>query len=71
MKIVRTIWLLAIGIAFWPIITLVGIIWFVWCIWAAKQLSETVMYGVKMWCQAIRAGIEMNKDFVKNGLFGT
>lgn len=68
MKIIRTIWLLAITIVFLPMLILIAAGWFIWCIRCAKQLSMTVTDGVKWWWKYLKAGIRMNKDFIINGL---
>ena len=68
MKIMRTIWLAAIAIAFWPLLILFEAGWLIWCIRCAKGLSKTITDGVKWWWRYTKAGIEMNKDFVNNGL---
>lgn len=70
MKIIRTIWLLAITYAFWPLLILFAVGWLIWCIRCAKQLSETIAYGISIWWRWIKAGVQMNIEFINNGLFG-
>lgn len=70
MKFIRTAWLVFASIAFAPILLLFEVIWLGVCIYASKLLSQTVKDGVKAWWRVIKAGIEMNKDFVNNGIFG-
>ena len=70
MKVIRTIWLVAIAIAFWQTILVLAGVWLIWCILCTKRTEATIVDGVKMWWEWIKAGIRMNIDFVKNGING-
>lgn len=70
MKIIRTIWLLAIAIAFWQAILVLAVGWLIWCILCTKRTDATILDGVKWWWEWIKAGMRMNIDFVKNGING-
>ena len=70
MKIIRTIWIVAIAIAFWPLIVFLEAAWFIWCIRCAKLMEKTITDAAKWWWDYLKAGIRMNKDFIVNGLNG-
>ena len=68
MKTLRILWLVVASVIFFPIITLFAVCWLVVCIRSAKLLGVSVMEGIKVWCNYIKAGVCMNIDFVRNGL---
>ena len=67
MKVMRLMWLIVSGVLLLPLIVLVGIVWLGYCIRSARYLEMSIKEGVKVWLQYIKAGLEMNKDFVNNG----
>lgn len=67
-KALRILWLVFASIAFFPILLLVEVYCLYRCIRAAKYLDNTVKDGVKSFVEWMKAGIQMNIDFVNNGL---
>ena len=68
MKTLRILWLVVASVIFFPIITLFAVCWLVVCVRSAKLLGVSIKEGIKVWCNYIKAGVEMNIDFVRNGL---
>lgn len=67
-KLLRVLWLVFAFVAFLPLIALVEIYWLVICIKAAHIANEKAKEGLVLWYEYLKAGINMNKDFVINGL---
>lgn len=68
MKTLRFLFEVFLAIILFPVIVIVEVVAFIWCIRAAHSLDKTTMYGVKLWFAYLKQGLMMNKDFVENGL---
>lgn len=68
MKFLRFMLEVLLTVVLCPIIVLVLIVWLGFCIRAAILLEQSIIEGFKVWVKYIKAGLEMNKDFVLNGL---
>lgn len=68
MKTLRILWLVVASVIFFPIIALFAMVWLVVCLRSAKLLGMPSREGIKAWCNYIKAGVDMNIDFVRNGL---
>lgn len=68
MKTLRLIFLVLTGIIFSPLIMIVGLLWLIWCIRAALITKQTVRDGLRAWWYYIKMGLDMNKDYIENGL---
>ncbi len=68
MKTLRILWLVVASVIFFPIITLFAVCWLVVCVRSAKLLGAPVKEGIKVWWNYLKAGVDMNIDFVRNGL---
>ena len=64
MKTLRTIHLIAVGVIFAPLLMLIAIGWFI-TLWV---LFHSFKKAIHIWVKYIERGIEMNRDFVENGL---
>lgn len=64
MKFLRTLFLIATGILLLPIILLVEVMCFVWFMIIFREPKK----AVRLWIVYIKKGLEMNKDFIVNGL---
>ena len=67
-KLLRILWLIFALIVMLPVILVVEMWWMFICIKSAKSLDQSVKWGVMNWLEWIRRGIDMNIDFVTNGL---
>lgn len=68
MKTLRILWLVVASVIFFPIIALFAVCWLVVCVRSAKLLGVSVKEGIKVWWNYLKAGVDMNIDFVRNGL---
>lgn len=68
MKVLRLMWLIVFGIVTLPLIVIGLIMWLFMCIRATHYLGVSTKEGLKVWVDYIKTGLEMNKDFVVNGL---
>lgn len=68
MKILRIMHLVVTFIVFLPLILVFEIIWLFVCLRSAHILNLPKKEGLKVWFNYIKYGVEMNKDFVLNGL---
>lgn len=68
MKALRFMLEVFLFVVLFPWIVIFEIVWLVKCIKMAHVLEGDVKDGVKLWAKYIKVGLEMNKDFVKNGL---
>lgn len=68
MKTLRILWLVVASVIFFPIIALFAMVWLVVCIRSAKLLGMPSKEGIKVWYNYLKAGVDMNIDFVRNGL---
>lgn len=68
MKVLRFILEVVLGIILFPAILIVSLMWLCICIRAAHYMNESTKEGFKVWWNYIKVGIQMNKDFVINGL---
>lgn len=68
MKTLRIIHLVVTFIVFFPLIVAFEIIWLFVCLRAARIANMPKKEGLKVWANYIKYGVEMNKDFVLNGL---
>ena len=68
MKFLRFMLEVLLTIVLFPVIVLVEIVWLGFCIRGAIILGESIMEGLKVWVAYIKKGLEMNKDFILNGL---
>lgn len=66
--LLRVSWLVFAFVVLFPLIMLVEIYWLVICIKAAHLANETAKEGMALWYEYLKTGINMNKDFVINGL---
>ena len=57
-----------LAVVLFPLIVLIELAWLVYCIRATRYLEVPVTEGFKLWVNQIKAGLEMNKDFIVNGL---
>lgn len=55
-------------VVLFPWIVIFEIVWLVKCIKMARVLEGNVKDGIDLWVKYIKVGLEMNKDFVMNGL---
>lgn len=68
MKATRILWLVVAFIVLFPLIMAFEIVWLIVCLRSAHILGMPKIEGVKLWLAYIKAGVDMNKDFVINGL---
>lgn len=68
MKFLRIMHLIVTFIVFLPLIMAFSIIWLIVCMRAAHIAEMPIKEGAKVWFDYIKYGIQMNKDFVLNGL---
>ena len=68
MKTLRIIHLVVTFVVFFPLLVAVSFIWLFVCLRAAHIAEMPKKEGFKAWFNYIKFGIEMNKDFVLNGL---
>lgn len=68
MKILRFLLEVLLSVILAPAIIMIELVWFGCCIYAAKLTGSTMKNGVKCWWRYLLMGLEMNKDFVINGL---
>ena len=68
MKILRVLWLVIAIIMLFPIIVLLETIVMAVSIYTAIELNQTLKWAVNNWLGWLKRGIDMNIDFVKNGL---
>lgn len=68
MKTLRIMHLVVCFVVFFPVIAAFMLWWLFVCIKAAHKLGLSTKEGLKLWVKYIQSGIEMNRDFVLNGL---
>lgn len=68
MKVLRFMLEVFLFVVLFPWIVIFEIVWLVKCIKMARVLEGTLKDGIKLWVRYIKVGLEMNKDFVVNGL---
>ena len=68
MKALRFLLEVLLFVVLFPVIMLIEVAWLIFCIRTAMKLDQSIKEGVKTWVYYIKAGLEMNKDFVLNGL---
>lgn len=64
----RILWLVFAFVVLLPVIIAVEMWWLFICIKSSKSLGHSVAWGLMRWIEWIKRGVEMNADFVKNGL---
>ena len=67
-KFLRITWLVIEGIVFSPVLFTVMIWALIKDVIVLKKNGFTVKQGIGWWFNQIMLGIQMNKDFVNNGL---
>ena len=55
-------------IALFPTIFTVSGIWLIYCIMCCDIMKVGQKSGIKTWFEYLKKGIQMNKDFIVNGL---
>ena len=55
-------------ISLFPIILAVSGIWLIYCIIGCDIMKICEESGIKIWFEYMKRGIQMNKDFIVNGL---
>lgn len=76
MKFLRLIYLIIAGIILLPIIFIIEIIGFIWILidqlilkYKYKEpIGNCIINSVKYWIAYVKLGLEMNYDFIQNGL---
>ena len=68
MKLLRFLLLVLLSVVLAPVIIIIELIWFGCMIYAAKLVGSDIKTGIKSWWRYLILGLEMNKDFVVNGL---
>ena len=68
MKFLRFLLLVLLSVVLMPAIIAIELIWFGCMIYAAKLVGSSIKEGIKNWWRYLITGLEMNKDFVVNGL---
>jgi hypothetical protein len=67
MKLLRALYMILATIILFPFIVLFSIIWFGVIAYASFLLGEPKK-ALGVWLNYLKAGIDMNIDFIKNGL---
>ena len=68
MRVLRLMLEVLLFVVLFPWLVVFKIVWLFKCVKLAQVLGGTKKDGIKLWMQYIKAGLEMNKDFVVNGL---
>lgn len=68
MMVLRFMLEVFLAVVLFPLIAVFELIWLIVCIRSACLIGAPIKEGLKVWAQYIKAGLEMNKDFVVNGL---
>lgn len=68
MKILRGLYMLVESIVLLPVIVLTAVIFLACLFYAHKLLGEPVRNAFITWLRYLKTGIEMNLDFIENGL---
>ena len=55
-------------VVLFPLIVFINLVWLVVCIRSTRYFDGTIKDGVMYWLHCIKTSLEMNKDFVVNGL---
>lgn len=67
-EVLRILWLAFAFIVLLPVIITVEMRWLFVCIKSSKSLGKSIIWGMLRWIEWIKRGMEMNADFVRNGL---
>ena len=67
-KALRISWLIFAFVVLLPVIIIVELVWLVLCIYITKRMNQSLLRGLQIWLNYLKAGIAMNADFVENGL---
>lgn len=67
-RIIRILWLIVSAVVFFPVWMLIGIWGLVFYIKCAISFNQPIRYGITAWLDRLAEGIEMNKEFINNGL---
>jgi hypothetical protein len=67
MKFLRTLYMIIASIVLMPIIVLIEAIWLVFLTVICARAGK-VSDGIRVWLKYIICGIDMNLDFIENGL---
>lgn len=70
MKVVRTIWLTASVLAFFPLFIFFGLGLLVWSIRRAKLAAMTIKNGIEVWWETVLDVFGIGKEFIVNGING-
>ncbi len=68
MKILRLMYMILATIALLPIIALVSVTYLAWIIYICVKAEEPLKTAYEIWRNLLRKGVEMNLDFIENGL---
>ena len=68
MRFLRLMFEVFLFVVLFPWIVIFEIVWLVKCIKMARVLGGNAKDGIELWVKYIKVGLEMNKDFVVNGL---
>lgn len=67
-KAFKIIWLIVSFVLLFPFIVAIETIALLFSMYTAAKLDYTIEWAFKNWFDLIKRGIEMNVEFVKNGL---
>lgn len=67
MKLLRGLFMLMASIVLLPLIIIVEIIFLAYVIYSCTKIDE-LKRSFEVWFRYLQAGIQMNLDFIKNGL---
>lgn len=68
MRVLRLMLEVFLFVVLFPWIVIFEIVWLIKCIKMAQVLGGNAKDGMVLWVKYIKVGLEMNKDFVMNGL---
>lgn len=68
MRVLRFMLEVFLFVVLFPWIVIFEIVWLVKCIRMAHVLGGNAKDGIELWVKYIKVGLELNKDFVMNGL---
>ena len=68
MRFLRLMFEVFLFVVLFPWIVIFEIVWFVKCIKMTHALGGNAKDGIELWVKYIKIGLELNKDFVMNGL---
>lgn len=67
MKLLRALYLVLASIILLPIIVLIEVLFLGWVVYCCSRMDQ-IERSFEVWYRYLLAGIQMNMDFVKNGL---